>query len=321
MVEQTKKFDLGQFLSSKGTIFTLLLLVIVATVLFGTTFFSWSNLSNVMRQISWYGIAAIGVNMCILIGGRDVSAGNTAMLTGMIFAFANTIMGWGVLVSVLVSLCVGPIVGAMNGFVIAKLKVRPMIATLSIGWCLQACGLMIYDNNLITVKASPALDRFNMIARSNLFGFFPAPFAVFLVLVFIMHLVTARTAFGRAMYAVGGDQESASMMGISVVKVKMKVHIICSCLACVSGLFLIARTNVGDPASCGQWGFTLMSTVVIGGTRMRGGIGDLRGVIIGVLIYGLISNMLTLGSLSVHWINLITGLIMFFAILSQRKMA
>ena len=319
MAEQMKKIKMRNFLSGKGTILTLLFLVAVSTGLFGTTFFSWSNISNILRQNSWYGMAAIGVNLCILCGGRDVSAGNTAMFTGMVFAYAYTVLEWSLAAAILISLCIGPIVGIINGVIIAKLKVRPMIATLSVGWCLQACGLLIYDNNMITVRSTQAIARFNLISGSDLLGFFPTPFAIFLLLVFLGYMLTTRTAFGRAIYAVGGDQESAAMMGINVVKTKILVHLICSCLACISGLFLIARTNVGDPVSCSQWGFTLMSTVVIGGTRMRGGHGDLRGIITGVLVYGVISNMLTMANLSVYWQNLITGLIMLVAILSQKK--
>ena len=107
------------------------------------------------------------------------------------------------------------------------------------------------------------------------------------------------------------------MMGIHVVKTQMITHFICSVLACIAGLFLVARTGVGDPASCSQWGFTMMSTVVIGGTRMRGGRGDIRGIIIGVLIYGMIGNMLTMAGMTKYWQDMITGLVLLMAILSQ----
>ena len=111
------------------------------------------------------------------------------------------------------------------------------------------------------------------------------------------------------------------MMGVNVERTRMITHLICSILACISGLFLIGRTGLGDPTSCSTWGFTMMSVVVIGGTRMHGGIGDIRGVIVGVLIYGLINNMLSLYAVTKYWQELITGLIMLIAVLSQEKAA
>lgn len=309
---------LKKFLSDKGTILVLIAMVVVSTILYGNTFLSWSNISNVLRQISWYGMAAIGVNLCIISGGRDVSAGNCAMLTGMVFAYCYSMLNLGVVLSVIISLLVGPVVGLLNGFIIAKLNVRAMIATLSTGWVFCAIGLMMNNNWTISMKSSPALEKFYWISRSNILGV-PTPFLIFLALVFFFWIFATRTSMGRAIYAVGGDPESAAMMGINVVKTKMIVHLICSCLACVAGIFLVARTSIGDPASCSQWGFTLMSTVVIGGTRMRGGSGDIRGVIVGVLIYGMIANILSMAGLSIYWQNLITGLVLLVAILTQKR--
>ncbi|NLF26275.1 MAG: ABC transporter permease [Clostridiales bacterium] len=309
---------LRKLISEKGTIFVLLLMVLVSTILYGGNFFSWSNITNVLRQISWYGMAAIGVNLCILSGGRDVSAGYTAMLTGMVFAYCFSMLNLGVVLSLVISLMVGPAIGLLNGFIIAKLNVGAMIATLSTGWVFYACGLMMNGNWTITMKTTPALERFYWISRSSIL-WVPTPFLIFLAMVFGFWIFATRTSTGRAVYAVGGDPESAAMMGINVARTKMIVHLICSCLACVAGIFLVARTSIGDPASCGQWGFTLMSTVVIGGTRMRGGSGDVRGVIVGVLTYGLISNILSMGGLSMYWQNLITGLVLLTAILTQKR--
>lgn len=304
----------------KGTLFVLIMMILISTLAFGDTFMSWSNISNVLRQVSWFGIAAIGVNLCIISGGRDVSVGYTAMLTGMVFSYCITKAGLGLGFSLVIALCVGPVVGLLNGFIIAKLHVRAMIATLSTGWIFCALGLLINNDSTIYIsKDTPGITFFYNISRSDVFGILPTPFLVFLILVFAFWYFSTRTGIGRAIYAVGGDSESASMMGINVFRTQLITHFICSILACIAGLFLVARTGVGDPASCSQWGFTLMSTVVIGGTRMRGGLGDLRGIIIGVLIYGMISNILSMAGLTRYWQDLITGLVLLAAILSQTR--
>ena len=305
-------------LRGKGTLLVLIAMILFSTCTFGSTFMSWSNLSNVLRQMSWFGIAAIGVNLCIIAGGRDVSVGYTAMLTGMIFTFCITKLGLNLWIAVLIALCVGPFVGMINGFIIAKLHVRAMIATLSVGWILSSLGLIINNDSTIYIsKQTPYINLFYSISRSSLLGTRPTPSCNYLILVFAFWYFTTRTSTGRAIYAIGGDAESASMMGIHVVKTQMITHFICSVLACIAGLFLVARTGVGDPASCSQWGFTMMSTVVIGGTRMRGGRGDIRGIIIGVLIYGMIGNMLTMAGMTKYWQDMITGLVLLMAILSQ----
>lgn len=307
-----------EYLRGKGTLFVLIAMILFSWYAFGSTFMSWSNISNVLRQMSWFGMAAIGVNLCIIAGGRDVSVGYTAMLTGMVFTYCITKMGMSLWIALLIALCVGPLVGIVNGFIIAKLQVRAMIATLSIGWILSAFGLIINNDATIYIsKKTPYINLFYNISRSDLFGFMPTPFFIFLVLVFAFWYFSTRTSIGRAIYAIGGDSESASMMGINVVRTQMITHFICSVLACIAGLFLVARTGVGDPASCSQWGFTMMSTVVIGGTRMRGGRGDIRGIIIGVLIYGMIGNILTMAGMTKYWQDLITGLVLLMAILSQ----
>jgi len=314
-----KKFNFKKFLSNQGTILVLILMIIVATILYKDTFFSWSNFANVLRQISWFGMAAIGVNLCIICGGRDVSAGNTAMLTGMFYAYLVAMNGWNVFLAIPAALLVGVLVGVLNGFVVSYLDVRPMIATISIGWMLQSIALLLNNDSTIYInKKTENIQVFYKIARGNILGI-PTPFIIFIILVIGFYLFATKSPTGRAIYAVGGDGDSAKMMGINVRKTKFVTHLICSILAAIAGLFLIARTGIGDPVSCSQWGFTLMSTVVIGGTRMRGGVGDLRGIIIGCLIYGLIGNILSMAGLTVYWQNLITGIVLLIAILVQKR--
>ena len=317
----SKKYLLVNYMKSKGTILVLILLLIYCTIAFGATFFSWSNISNIFRQISWFGIAAIGVNLCILAGGRDVSVGANAMFTGMVFAYLVSVMQLNILLSLLITLCIGPVIGLVNGFIVNKLRLNAMIATLTISWILQSFALLLYNNNTIPIRSTDRIDRVFALSRGDLFGIIPIPFAIFILLVWVFDIFARRTKTGRAIYAVGGDTESAGMMGVNVERTRMITHLICSILACISGLFLIGRTGLGDPTSCSTWGFTMMSVVMIGGTRMHGGIGDIRGVIVGVLIYGLINNMLSLYAVTKYWQELITGLIMLIAVLSQEKAA
>ena len=158
-------------LRGKGTLLVLIAMILFSTCTFGSTFMSWSNLSNVLRQMSWFGIAAIGVNLCIIAGGRDVSVGYTAMLTGMIFTFCITKLGLNLWIAVLIALCVGPFVGMINGFIIAKLHVRAMIATLSVGWILSSLGLIINNDSTIYIsKQTPYINLFYSISDLERIG-------------------------------------------------------------------------------------------------------------------------------------------------------
>ena len=149
-------------------------------------------------------------------------------------------------------------------------------------------------NNNTSVAIDEGLGAFVFLGRGTIFGFLPASAVVFAVLLAIGHIMLNHTRFGRYVMAIGGQEESAVMMGLPTRRTKMLVYILCGAMASMAGLVLCARMGAGQPQSGISWGMDIMAIVVIGGTRIRGGKGNMVGVIIGALIMNMVSNMINL---------------------------
>ena len=294
-----------------------LVLLFYGSVQYGRTFLSFSNnLSNVLRTASLMGIMAIGVNLCFLIGARDLSVSAIAALTSMTTAF---FCRQGLAVGILIGILSGALVGVVNGYVVGKFNVQPFIATL--GTQLAARGVALLINHEYSIGLPTQGEILKKAGNQNLFGLLPYPLLIFAFLVLLFTVILRYTAFGRAIYAVGGNEESAEMMGIRVWKVKFFVFLISAVLSSLSGILLTGRLNAGQPTACEGWEMTIMAAVVIGGTGVKGGVGKISGIFMGVVFVQLISNLINLnGTISAYWKDIATGFILLIAVLSQAYM-
>lgn len=291
-----------------------LALLLFGSIRYGKVFYSFSNnLCNVLRTASLMGIMAIGVNLCFLIGARDLSVSAIAALTSMVTAYfcqESLILGlsFGILA--------GAAVGMINGISVGKFHVQPFIATL--GTQLAARGIALLMNHEYSIGLSQKGTVLKTLGNQNLFGIFPYPTLIFLGLILLFAIVLRYTTFGRAIYAVGGNEESAEMMGIQVWKIKLSVFFISAVLSGISGILLVGRLNAGQPTACEGWEMTIMAAVVIGGTSVKGGVGRISGIFMGVVFVQLISNLINLnGNISAYWKDIVTGFILLAAVLSQ----
>ena len=213
----------------------------------------------------------------------------------------------------------GALVGVVNGYVVGKFNVQPFIATL--GTQLAARGVALLINHEYSIGLPTQGEILKKAGNQNLFGLLPYPLLIFAFLVLLFTVILRYTAFGRAIYAVGGNQESAEMMGIRVWKVKFFVFLISAVLSSLSGILLTGRLNAGQPTACEGWEMTIMAAVVIGGTGVKGGVGKISGIFMGVVFVQLISNLINLnGTISAYWKDIATGFILLIAVLSQAYM-
>ncbi|WRS26182.1 ABC transporter permease [Oscillospiraceae bacterium MB08-C2-2] len=323
MKQQVKKKDLiaqraQDFAMSQPALLAVLAMCIFGGFAFGPTFLSYeNNLSNVLRQASLMGIAAIGVNFLFLIGARDLSIGATTALCGMIVAKLSPYGFW---ISILAALAVGAAIGIMNGLIITKLKVQPFIATL--GTQLGIRGLALLMNNELSLPLADEAEVLRFIGRGYVFGeFLPMPAAIFIALILISIFITRNTSFGRSLYAIGGSEEAAAMMGVRVDRSKTLAFMISGIAGAIAGIIVTGRLAAAQPGAGTGWEMTIMAAIVIGGTRVRGGVGKIEGVFFGVMFVGLISNLINLnGTISAFWQNIITGTILLLAVLLQSHM-
>ncbi len=291
-----------------------LALLLFGSLRYGKIFYSFSNnLCNVLRTASLMGIMAIGVNLCFLIGARDLSVSAIAALTSMVTAyFCQESLGVGLILGILA----GAAVGVINGITVGRFHVQPFIATL--GTQLAARGIALLMNHEYSIGLSQRGAILKTLGNQNLLGIFPYPTLIFLILILFFAIILQYTSFGRSIYAVGGNEESAEMMGIQVWKVKLSVFFISAVLSGISGILLVGRLNAGQPTACEGWEMTIMAAVVIGGTSVKGGTGRISGIFMGVVFVQLISNLINLnGTISAYWKDIVTGFILLAAVLSQ----
>ncbi len=304
----------GQF----GALIVLILIFLYFT--FTTeAFFTVPNLLNVLRQVSIYGILAIGMTFVILTGGIDLSVGAVLALAGLLAAAsykggfglmaAGEEQGYGIVVALLVALVVGLLAGLAQGGAVIGLKVPPFIATL--GGFTAYRGLTLYLSNAAPVTN---LDETYRWAGRDSVGPVPVLVLIFILLALVGWFILRYTRYGRHVYAVGGNAEAARLSGLNSSRVILSVYAISGLLAGLSGYLLSSRLNSAEPNAGIGYELTVIAGVVIGGTSMTGGAGNIPGTVLGVILIGVLSNGLTILNVSPYLQQILTGLIIVFAV-------
>lgn len=288
-------------------LFILLAFGVVLTIL-SPYFLTFDNLVNVIMQISVTGITAIGMTYVMLSGGIDLSVGATLALSAVVAAnFAKA--GHPALFVIGVGLSIGLGIGLINGFAITKLRVPPLITTLAMLSIVR--GIQLIYSRAVTIFGFR--DDFSFLGQGSI-GPLPVPVIIVIVFYLVAWFVLTRTAFGRKVYAVGGNERAANIVGIRVDRIKISVYVLSAVLASFAGLVLISRLD-SAPAIIGtNLELETIAAVVIGGTSLNGGKGSIWGTLIGVAILGLIANALNLLNVSPYYTQLVQGLVIFIAV-------
>jgi len=280
-------------------------------------FLKTKNLINVLRQVSINGLLSIGMTFVVLTGGIDLSVGSVLAFSGVVGAsFVSTTFGgrteaapvW-VAVAAGIGVCV--VLGSVTGFFVAKLKVPAFVATL--GMLSMARGFtFIFTDGMPIPNIS---EKFLVIGQGVLFGGVPFPVIIFGGVFILAWITLYKTRFGRYVYAVGGNEKSAKVSGVNTRLVIFSVYVISAVLSALGGLILTARTTAGLPQAGTSYELDAMAAVVIGGTSLSGGQGDLVGTLFGALIIGVMNNGLDLLGVSSYYQQVIKGAIIIGAVL------
>lgn len=290
-----------------------LVVLIVAASFISPYFLNPTNILNVLRQVSLYGILGVGMTFIILTKGIDLSVGSTVALTGVVGA---VLMEQGVPIVAVVPICLalGAIVGAANGFGVSYWRIPAFITTLGTMVMVRGFALMLADGG--TVKPGKAAEDFFFLGGGFLFGI-PTPIYVFVAVCIVAAVVLTRTPFGRAVYGVGSNEEAAHLSGINVSLVTFGVYIIGGLLAALSGLIFLSRLSVGDPNSGAGLELEAITIAVIGGTSLFGGEGSVIGTIGGAMVLAIIANILNLAGVSPFSQQVVKGAIIILAVLLE----
>ncbi len=295
-----------------------LLTLALALALRAPGFVTRDNLLNVLRSVSMQGIIAFGMTMVIIAGEIDLSVGSAVALSGCLAAWLTDYlanarhlpMGLALVVAIAASVAVGAGIGALTGLLRVRFRVPSFIATLAWLTVLKGAAELITNGFPLT----PFPDWFNTLGGGYFAGV-PVPAIVFGVVFVVSHIVMTRTAFGRSVYAVGGNLEAARLSGVHVDRVRIQVLALVGALAAFSGVMQASQIMSGAATTAQGWELDVISAVIIGGTSLLGGAGTIRGTLVGVIFLGVLVNGMTLLNINEYWQHVVRGALVLTAVL------
>ena len=310
-----KRFNWKHIYKQYGTQITMaavLIVLCIALTIASPYFLKKSNILNIFVSFSVSGTMAAGLTVVMLMGCMDLSQYSAMALIGMVVALALQ-AGLNAWLAILLGIILGTGIGAINAFIVTKMHIVPMIATISTQLMCRAGAYLVNNGQYVRVTNK----LFDTIGFGRLFG---VNYLIYIVLVvfLVIGYVLKNTTFGRKVYAVGGNQQSAALMGLNVKKTRMLSHVLCSFYATLGGLCFCLNTMCGTPTQATGLEMDAISSAVIGGTLLTGGVGNVVGTLFGVLINGTISSLVKFnGKLVASWANIITAVLLCFFILLQ----
>ncbi|QBX54507.1 ABC transporter permease [Nocardioides seonyuensis] len=304
----------SRHLTSTGIVYGVLVIAIVVGALMtaskGRNFFSVGNIDNILTTTTILGFIAIGQTLVILVGSLDLSVPFVVSLASVTGAGIMADGAGRIVPAVLVTLLLAAVIGLVNGAVVSGLKVHGFIATLGMGLILSGYLASNFQGSF-----GRAPREFRLLDATRI-G--PVPIATLLMLAaaVLAILMLRRTRLGHHLYAVGGNADVARMSGIRTAAPVVAAHVLCSVLAAIAGLLLLARLGVGQPTVGSQGSYDLMSiaAVVLGGTLLAGGKGNISGTIAGVAIFAVLDNVMGVMQTDPFLKDVVRGLVIVVAV-------
>lgn len=289
------------------------LVMLVVSAFISDVFFTSANLFNLVRQVTPVGIISMGMLLVILTGGIDLSVGSIVAMVGLLCALFTRTMS--LPLAIAASIGIGLLVGSISGYLVSFHKLAPFIATLALMSIVRGFGF-------IFSKGAPVLVDDKAIALTDFgsgsFLGIPNPALVMFLVFAITAVILRYNVFGRIVIAIGSNEEAVRLSGITVSLYKFSVYAIAGGLSAVAGVITTARTSVGSPVMGVGMELDVIAAVVIGGASLSGGKGSAINTFLGVLILGMIGNIMNLINIPAYSQQVIKGLIIIFAVLLQR---
>ncbi len=316
MQEGYKKISQKPAMKLLKSLAALILLIIVFSLL-TEKFLTVSNILTITLQMSIYALLALGICYVLLIGGAELSAGSIVGITGMTFVVlmrANVPF----VLTLIITIALGTFVGLCNGFMVAKMKMIPFIATLGMQYICRGFCQIIANGQSISLRTAVTDDAlysaFTFIGSGRIGNVIPMA-TVIIAIFFVIHfIILNHRAFGRKVYAVGSNTEAARLSGINSDRIIMSSYIISAFMATMAGLLFVMRLTVAQPAGGDGYEFEGIAACVIGGISMMGGEGSVVGAIIGASTLAVMRNGMNLLAINTFWQNVVTGFVIIGAV-------
>ncbi|MCI6152186.1 ABC transporter permease [Fusobacterium perfoetens] len=308
MLEQLKtSFKKENILKNYGIILGFFILCTIISFI-TPNFLTRNNIINLLRQSSIIGVIATGMTFVIISGNFDISVGKIAAIGGTIIMSLLS-AGHSFIVSFGAALLAGALIGLINGFAVAIVKIPSLIATMGMVVILQGL-IFVYTGGYPISFFNPVL---TVIGRGSVLGV-PVAVIIFFIGVIIANVILKKTIMGRRIYSVGGNEESSKLSGINTVKYKIMVFVINGITAIIGGLILVSRLSTATPTAGEGYDMDAIASVVIGGTSVNGGEGSVLRTIIGVLLMSVISNSFNLIGVNIYFQYIFKGIIILIAV-------
>lgn len=290
-------------------IFLILALLFMVSSIFVRGFFSPVNLTNVLRQITVVTIIALGATFIIILGHINVAYGSCVALIGCV-ACKIMVFSGNLPLALLAGLALGLCIGAINGTVITWFRIPAFIMTLAVTTIARGVVLLFTDARPIT-GMNP---EFKFIGQGSL-GIIPFSVLIMITLFAVSWILLNKTAFGRHLFATGGNEYAAVASGVKTKSIVRKAFLFDGFMMATAGIVMMSRLNSGQPASGVGYEFDAITAVVVGGTSLAGGSGSVVGTIIGAVIVGILNNCLNLLNVNAYVQQITKGIIILIAVI------
>lgn len=300
-----------KIINDYAVVIMLVLLVAVFTAI-NPRFVSFDNIMTIFRQAAVIGLMGVGLCFCFLVGGFDLSNGSVVSMTSLLAAklmSSNESFGLDIVPALFVALLVALLVGFINGLMITKTGMPPLIGTLSTQTIVSGLSLLMVGGK--SVYGLPEKIKF---IGQGFVGPIPVPVILMVVVMLIASFVLNKTYYGRYVYAVGSNAEVARLSGINTQFVKISAYMISSFGAFLAGVVLLSRLNSGQVEVGAQYPMLVVTACVAGGVSISGGQGAMFKAFIGIILISCLSNGFTLLRISDYWQSVVQGLILAFAV-------
>ncbi len=323
--EKKQRFSVAKILI-EGRAFLALILIIIVFSLLSPNYLTTGNVLIMASHVAVYAILAMGMLLVVLNGGIDLSVGSTLGFSAVIGGFLmrgvplevfGVTLFPSVPVVVVLSCGVGALVGLVNGVLVARFKVAPFVATLGMLYVVRGLALLMTNGLTINdLSGDPDLGNtgFNWLGFNRILN---VPIGVIIMgaIAIVLGFVLGRTRFGRWLYASGGNERAAELSGVPVRGVKVSVYVISGVCAAIAGLILASTLTSASPTAGNTYELTAIAAVVIGGASLMGGVGNVRGTLLGAFVIVFLSDGLVIIGISAYWQMVFIGSVIVIAVL------
>ena len=308
-MDKKAKLSFANLYSTYGVFFILVIEFVIFS-LASKSFLTLGNILSVGRQMSFTGIAAIGMTLVMLTGGIDISVGSMLAMAGVLCAKLSADVGLPLWIAVVITLLIGALFGLINGAAVTRLHIPALIATLATQTILKGIAYLL--TNAVPVKNLSATYKF--LGQGYILGVIPVPLIITVALYVLAWWYLDKTYLGRRVYLSGGNEEAARLSGINTKWTITGTYVFSGVFAAIAGVLMAARLGSGQPSVGSGFEMDVITATVLGGISVNGGKGKVVNVFVGACIMGVLANGMTMLNINQYLQWIINGLVLLFAV-------